>query len=89
MVQMENVPNRDDNTARPLSYGDLVRWFLIVMLAASGVAVAFAIKETLLLFAIALLLAMVLNPAVVLLERRGLKRSVADGRRFTGGSSLL
>jgi predicted PurR-regulated permease PerM len=47
------------------------------MLAASGVAVAFAIKETLLLFAIALLLAMVLNPAVVLLERRGLKRSVA------------
>ena len=77
MVQMENVPNRDDNTARPLSYGDLVRWFLIVTLAASGVAVAFAIKETLLLFAIAFLLAMVLNPAVVLLERRGLKRSVA------------
>lgn len=77
MVQMENGPNREDNTARPLSYGDLVRWFLIVMLVALGVALAFAIKETLLLFAIAFLLAMVLNPGVALLEGRGLKRGVA------------
>jgi putative permease len=77
MVQMENG-SRDDNSAhRPLSYADLVRWFIIVALVVSGVALAFAIKETLLLFAIAFLIAMVLNPGVVLLERRGLQRGLA------------
>jgi putative permease len=77
MVQMENGSSDDNGVDRPLSYADLARWFLIVVLVVLGVALAFAIKETLLLFAIAFLLAMVLNPAVVLLERRGLKRGVA------------
>jgi putative permease len=83
MVQMENGPNHENNSIRPLSYGDLLRLFLIVVLVVLGIAVALAIKETLLLFAIAFLLAMVLNPAVVLLERHGLKRGVAVGLLIT------
>src|SRR4030081_2411675 len=77
MVQMENGSSDDHGADRPLSYADLVRWFVIVALVVLGVAVAIAIKETLLLFAIAFLIAMVLNPAVALLERRGLKRGLA------------
>jgi predicted PurR-regulated permease PerM len=79
MVQMENGSSDDHGADRPLSYADLVRWFVIVALVALGVAVAIAIKETLLLFAIAFLIAMVLNPAVALLERRGLRRGLAVG----------
>jgi putative permease len=79
MVQMENGSSDDRGADRPLSYADLVRWFVIVALVALSVAVALAIKETLLLFAIAFLIAMVLNPAVTLLERRGLKRGLAVG----------
>jgi predicted PurR-regulated permease PerM len=79
MVQMENGSSDDHGADRPLSYADLVRWFVIVALVVLGVAVAIAIKETLLLFAIAFLIAMVLNPAVSLLERRGLKRGLAVG----------
>ena len=60
-----------------MSYGDLLRWFVIVALVGLGIALAFAIKETLLLFAVAFLIAMVLNPGVALLERRGLKRGLA------------
>jgi putative permease len=79
MVQMENGSSDDRAADRPLSYADLVRWFVIVALVALSVAVALAIKETLLLFAIAFLIAMVLNPGVALLERRGLKRGLAVG----------
>jgi putative permease len=79
MVQTENGSSDDHAVDRPLSYADLVRWFVIVALVVLGVAVAIAIKETLLLFAIAFLIAMVLNPAVSLVERRGLKRGLAVG----------
>lgn len=79
MGQIENGSSDDRGADRPLSYADLVRWFVIVALVALSVAVALAIKETLLLFAIAFLIAMVLNPAVTLLERRGLKRGLAVG----------
>ena len=79
MVQMENGSSDDQGANRPLSYADLVRWFVIVTLIVLGVALAMAIKETLLLFAIAFLIAMVLNPAVAFLERRGLKRGLAVG----------
>jgi putative permease len=79
MVQIENGSNDDHDANRPLSYADLVRWFIIVALVALGVAVAIAIKEVLLLFAIAFLIVMVLNPAVTRLQRRGLKRGLAVG----------
>src|ERR1700730_18963787 len=79
MVQMENGSSDDQGANRPLSYADLVRWFVIVTLIVLGVALAMAIKEPLLLFAIAFLIAMVLNPAVAFLERRGLKRGLAVG----------
>jgi predicted PurR-regulated permease PerM len=84
MVQMENGSSHDNGGDRPLSYADLVRWFVIVALFALSAALAIAIKETLLLFAIAFLIAMVLNPAVSLLERRGLKRGLAVGLLIVG-----
>lgn len=77
MAQTENEPANTNSSERSLSYGDLVRWFVIVALVALGVTLALAIRETLLLFAIAFLLAMVLNPGVALLERHGLKRGIA------------
>ncbi|HEX3443715.1 MAG TPA: AI-2E family transporter [Chthoniobacterales bacterium] len=81
---MENGSSHDNGGDRPLSYADLVRWFVIVALFALSAALAIAIKETLLLFAIAFLIAMVLNPAVSLLERRGLKRGLAVGLLIVG-----
>jgi putative permease len=78
MAEMENGQADDHHTGgRPLSYGDLIRWFVIVALVGLGIALAFEIRETLLLFAVAFLIAMVLNPGVALLERRGLKRGLA------------
>jgi predicted PurR-regulated permease PerM len=77
MAQTEMDPTGANPNQRPLSYGDLVRWLIIVALVALSIAAAFAIKETLLLFAIAFLIAMVLNPGVALLEQHGLKRGVA------------
>jgi len=69
-------PSGANSNQRPLSYDDLLRWLVIVALLAL-LALAIAIKETLLLFAVAFLLAMVLNPGVAWLERRGLNRGVA------------
>jgi Predicted permease len=89
MVQMENGPSDDNGSNRPLSYADLTRWFVIVALVALAVTVAIAIKETLLLFAIAFLIAMVLNPAVTLLERRGLQRGFAVGFLIVGLLAIL
>jgi predicted PurR-regulated permease PerM len=77
-------PSGANSNQRPLSYDDLLRWLVIVALLALGIALAIAIKETLLLFAVAFLLAMVLNPGVAWLERRGLNRGVA--RRSHRGS---
>jgi predicted PurR-regulated permease PerM len=70
-------PSGANSNQRPLSYDDLLRWLVIVALLSLGIALAIAIKETLLLFAIAFLIAMVLNPGVAWLERRGLNRGVA------------
>jgi putative permease len=77
MAHTEMDPTDTNPDQRSLSYGDLVRWLIIVALVALSIAVAIAIKETLLLFAIAFLIAMVLNPGVALLEQHGLKRGVA------------
>ena len=73
MAQTEMNPSGANSNQRPLSYHDLLRWLVIVAL----LALAIAIKDTLLLFAIAFLIAMVLNPGVAWLERRGLNRGVA------------
>jgi predicted PurR-regulated permease PerM len=66
-------PSDANPNQRPLNYDDLVRWLVIVAL----LALAVLIKETLLLFAIAFLIAMVLNPAVAWLKRRGVNRGFA------------
>ncbi|HYY30722.1 MAG TPA: AI-2E family transporter [Chthoniobacterales bacterium] len=73
MTPTEMDPSGTNSNQRPVSYDDLVRWLVIVALF----ALAIAIKDTLLLFAIAFLIAMVLNPGVAWLERRGLNRGVA------------
>jgi putative permease len=77
MAEAENKSAKANANSQPLTYAGLFRWSVFVVFIILGVALAFAIKETLLLFAIAFLIAMVLNPGVTLLERRGLRRSLA------------
>jgi putative permease len=69
-----------DNPAddlRPLSYGDLRRFLGLVATLAIAALLIGALGPTLLLFAVVFLLAMVLNPLVTGLEKRGLKRGLA------------
>jgi predicted PurR-regulated permease PerM len=69
-----------DNPAddvRPLSYGDLRRFLGLVATLAIAALLIRTLGPTLLLFAVVFLLAMVLNPLVTGLEKRGLKRGLA------------
>lgn len=62
---------------RPLSYGDLRRFLLLVAGLILTALVVQAVAPTLLLFSVVFLLAMVLNPLVVWLEKRKIKRGLA------------
>jgi predicted PurR-regulated permease PerM len=78
--QPENDNSASDNPAddvRPLSYGDLRRFLGLVATLAIAALLIGALGPTLLLFAVVFLLAMVLNPLVTGLEKRGLKRGLA------------
>jgi predicted PurR-regulated permease PerM len=66
-----------DDNARPLSYADLRRFLGLVVMFAFMALLIWALGPTLLLFSVVFLLAMVLNPLVVALEKRGLKRGLA------------
>jgi putative permease len=69
----------EDKSRSPLTFEDLARWLgLIVLLALATLSVA-VLKPTLLLCAGSFLVAIVLNPLIVLLERRGLNRGLALG----------
>jgi putative permease len=69
----------EDNSRSPLTFEDLVRWLgLIVLLVLAALLVA-VLKSTLLLCAGSFLVAIVLNPLIVQLERRGMKRGLALG----------
>ena len=46
MAHTEMDPNGTEANQRPVSYGDLVRWLIVVVLVVLSIAVAFAIKET-------------------------------------------
>ena len=62
---------------RPLSYEDLRRFLLLVVALLVGAMLVQKIAPTLLLFLVVFILAMVLNPLVTGLERRGVKRGLA------------
>ena len=90
-TESENAPSpqarRDeraswgDNPAqdfeRPLSYAELRRFFGLILLMAVTYLLIRAIAPTLILFTVVFLLAMVLNPMVTAMERRGIKRGPA------------
>lgn len=62
---------------RPLSYEDLRRFLLLVVSMCLLTVVAVALAKIVSLFVVVLFLAMVLNPIVVWLEKRGLRRGLA------------
>jgi predicted PurR-regulated permease PerM len=62
---------------RPLTFEDLARLLGLAVLIFLGISLATTLKPALLLCAVSFLLAMVLNPVIVRLERRGLKRGLA------------
>ena len=68
--------NTGHDSTRPLSYSDLLRWSNLVVLVVLSVALALALKEILLLFAVTLIAAMVFNPVIAAMERRGIKRGL-------------
>jgi predicted PurR-regulated permease PerM len=69
--------NTGNDSTRPLSYSDLLRWSNLVILVIISVALAVVLKEILLLFAVTLIAGMVLNPVIAAMERRGVKRGLA------------
>jgi putative permease len=61
----------------PLTYTDLKRWLGLLVLLILGALLVTALKSIVLLFAVVFLVAMVLNPIVVFLERTHLPRGLA------------
>jgi putative permease len=61
----------------PLTYADLKRWLGLVVLLALAALLGWALHSILLLFAVVFLVAMVLNPIVAFLEKKGLRRGLA------------
>jgi putative permease len=62
---------------RPLAFEDLARLLGLAVLMFLGISLATTLKPALLLSAVSFLVAMVVNPVIVRLERRGLKRGPA------------
>src|SRR5271165_2313913 len=61
----------------PLTFTDLKRWLGLLVLLISTALLVWALKSILLLFAVVFLVAMVLNPIIAFLERRGIHRGLA------------
>jgi len=70
-------PTGSEVASRPLSYRDLRRWLGLIVLFALLAILVWALESVLLLFAVVFLIAMVLNPLVAALEKRGVKRVLA------------
>jgi putative permease len=62
---------------RPLTFEDLTRLLGLAILLFLGITLATTLKPALLLCAVSFLVATVVNPVIVRLERRGLKRGLA------------
>jgi putative permease len=65
------------NHNRPLTFEDLARLLGLAVLIFLCISLATTLKPALLLSAVSFLVAMVVNPVIVRLERRGLKRGLA------------
>ncbi|MBV9488749.1 MAG: AI-2E family transporter [Verrucomicrobia bacterium] len=63
--------------SRPLSYADVRRGIGLVFLSLIGLALVIRLESVLVLFAVTVILAMVFNPFVAMLQRRGLNRGLA------------
>jgi putative permease len=61
----------------PLSYADLKRWLGLLVLLILAAFLIWTLKSILLLFAVVFLVAMVLNPIVAFLQRKGMNRGLA------------
>ncbi|MDQ3813589.1 MAG: AI-2E family transporter [Armatimonadota bacterium] len=72
----DNRPRTTDNH-RPLSYEDLRRFLLLVVGLMFAAWLLRELKPILLLFATVFIIAMVLNPLVAGLEKRGIRRGLA------------
>ncbi len=72
----ELVAAKDDDRA-PLAYADLRRFFVLLLGFGLAALLIRALGDILMLFVVAFFVAMVLNPLVSWLERRGLKRGLA------------
>jgi putative permease len=72
---MSDQDNHIDST-RPLGYGDLRRAIGLVTLLLIGFMLVARLQFILILFAVTLILAMVFNPFVAMLQRRGLNRGL-------------
>lgn len=81
--------NGDDNSDKPLSYRGALHILGLVLLLVLAAGIIRAIEPVVLLFAIVLLLAMVLNPVVVSMERRRVPRSVAVGLIFLTVAAVI
>ncbi len=62
---------------RPLSYQDLRRFLFLLLALGLGAIFIHALADLLVLFTVIVFTAMVLNPVVVWLEKRGLRRGLA------------
>lgn len=61
----------------PLTYSDLKRWLRLLLFLSLAAWLAWVLNHILLLFAIVILLAMVLNPVIAWFESKGVKRGLA------------
>lgn len=77
-LMSDPVPSKmEEGNDVPLTYADLKRWLRLLVLLILAACLAWVLKPILLLFAIVILLAMVLNPVIASLERKGIKRGLA------------
>ncbi len=66
----------DEVGRRSTLYSDLKRWLGLIVLLISAALLVWTLKSILLLFAVVFLLAMVLNPMVAALQKRGVHRGI-------------
>ncbi len=75
--KISEAKEKHEDDARPLSYADLRRFFFLVLSFAIIAALVGALAKVLLLFAVVIFVALVLNTPISWLQRKGLKRGLA------------
>jgi putative permease len=77
MSECQDESRSPTSSKRSLAFEDLARLLGLAVLLFLAITLATTLKPALLLCAVSFLVAMVLNPVIVRLERRGLKRGLA------------